>query len=308
MLSACLVLAIAAAPSPNEVPAGERGILSVAVAAPTGRMFVTSRTEILEAIAEAAQEMTNLESQELERSATCLARTAGGDRLRCLALAARTEAGETAAPYVLVVSVLPAKGEDRISAVLIDAARANEIIEKTPEAEQSSVDVAILESAILMSAPQASARDASEVDHIVRKLFERNMQSVLRRFGHWGPLGVIEIHADRDGLEITLDGKTLPGLTSRGVTRVVEVHEGQRAVALGGKDVVPVSTTLRVEHGVISQWNPELKEVVHAPNALVFWTGVGVAAAGVGLTVVGALTPNPGGLHVPPDGDGRSLR
>lgn len=290
MLPLCLAL-LAAAPPDAELSAGERGLLSVVVVAPAGRMQSTTRSDMLRSIGNAARLNTNLVVQELQNAEPCLDQTQGGDRLRCLAIAAGADAEETTAPFFLIVSVLRTPKEDRLSAMLVDSTRANEIVVRTgPEnADQAGVD--ILREAVRASVPQTAARDADEIEIFVRKMFDQ-LRPVFSATGFWGELGTIDIEVDRAGLEISLDGKTLPGVTAKGRTRIVEVREGKRTLKLSGGNAVPVSTTMVIERNVTATWNPVIEEVVVSyANDVVFWSGVGVGVAGVALAVVGIATP-----------------
>lgn len=297
MIGPLLLWALAGA-SPPEVPSvGERASLVVVVLAPPQVPAQLAVSTILEATDRVVRPWTGLAVRSPEQAGaepSALARCPTERRLTCWLAAA--EALQPTPPFLLAVSVLARAGEpDRLSAVLLDVARAREVVRGVdgPDDREDLVQIHAVQST-LGATPLADAR---ALEAWLSTLLTERWRSMLEARGQWMPLARVRIALDR-AAHVELDGRSL-GTLGPGEVLLDEVRAGSRTLRLMADDgTAAQSLSLVLEPGVEARpvvvWPSAVPPILRTTTA---WAGVGLAVAGLGLaTWAAAAAPGTQGL------------
>ncbi|MCA9549925.1 MAG: PEGA domain-containing protein [Myxococcales bacterium] len=324
-LSAVLVLA--SSPALAQDPAQvivmqERVPFAFLLGTPTGEVGRTSSSELIRIVSNLARRYTDFDVQILDPGLMTECR----GRLGCLTLKTRRDyqrsdllddrnrpipyrehvrrlrqSGQIYPRYLLVVSNVTLSGQaDRMSAVLVNTDLALAVLHEAPrdQADWEDAAEARLNSGAVVAAPaRAQVSSPDEAETFLTKLFTDDFLRAFKSTGNWEPYGTLDLTTSVSGATILLDDKPL-GVTQAGLTRVEKVRPGQHALRLEHPDRLPYTSEVRVQRGETTLISPELATRPNVrsdlPRQLTLWTGVAVAAAGVGLVAYGATRPDPG--------------
>lgn len=263
---------------------GARSPIAVVVAAPTGDEARVRSSELIRVVDELLRARTDLALQLVEASA--LADCQG--RLVCLVekVGGGPAAGGEPPSYLLVLSNVTRTGEpDRLSAQLVDVARAQETVARASrggmiDTWMDQVEATLNEEAL--STERAAIADLAAAQRVITEWLERRFAPTLQAADHWEPYGEVVVVTERAGLELRVDGQAV-GTTEAGRTRVTEVRAGPRVLALVGPMVERFEATVTVVRGETVTLEPELTSArsAAAVRDAVMISGVVLATAGV---------------------------
>jgi hypothetical protein len=305
-----LGLALLSAEPSHVITLSEREPFAFILNTPTGAVANTGSSEIIRQVSDLLRRDTSFQLQEIEAAVvetcrgqlTCLVRAVRRDYER----AALTRAGGGVLPYrehvhrlkedgraypryvLLLSNVTVADRPDRLTALLLDTDVALEIFhgaDRTVATWKDDVEAEIGTNATRGAPVRQEIRDPHEARRFLEDLFRRTYAGVFDETGHWMPYGEVDIDAKVGDLEIVLDGTSV-GTTQVGVTRLTRALPGTRALVLRHPDYETFETVVTIRKGEAVMVTVDPERVAAAPIArtAVLWTGVALAAAGIGLT------------------------
>ncbi len=265
--------------TPHEVPATDRRVLPVVIFTVTDTLRLTSRTDLLRRLDDAAQAEADLSAELMPAADPCTKLDSTAERFKCIAAQAGRDERKTLTDEVLIVSVAQTEVGERFSALLLDWRVTNQIVAET---EREKVGSALRRLGIVARSPTLEARIPDDVQRFVSRLFSDTLRSRFREARY----GVVELHLERSGCELRVDGQTLGGLGDAPVTRIVRVPPGRRQIDVNHPAMMPVTKTLVVEEGGVVQWRPDFvpqDQSAIVANQVVRWSGVAAGVTGVAI-------------------------
>jgi hypothetical protein len=272
---------------------------------PFGRLSTLGSSELIGLLSRSLAEHTDLQLQPMDELQSGCA-----GLMSCMITRLRAAPG---APDLLL-SFQSAAAEERVDPVsveLIDlekAARAIAAAKNGPPRSKEDLEID-LELAVSKSAIAASRKitlkTKEEAEAFAGGLVEHDLEAALSERGHWHPFGRIEVALEAPGFELQLDADAL-GVAPEGLVAVTGVPAGRRTLRLRHPDADEAVLEVEVSAGATSslvapavRWRPSSGRVA------TLWTGLGVAAAGVGLGAYALSTHGPTstclvGAGVPP--------
>jgi hypothetical protein len=198
----------------------------------------------------------------------------------CLVLRVRAELSKRNASFLAVMST----SAGRTSAVLIDLDEALRCADGGGDDEaiaQCATDRALLATRL----PEQIGEASAWVEALVGETF----RPALEKAGHWEPYGSIDMTIDRSDALVSLDGKPLGRAT--GNARIESVRPGARKVELEHPEAQPFEAALEVRRGQVASIDVVLESNAgtHLARTLTLWSGVGIGAIGIGLSIWAAV-------------------
>jgi hypothetical protein len=288
VLLVCALSLLASAARAEDLPAGDHEKLPLIVLTPRGDVSKPVITRILTQSVEVLRAKTSLRPVEVSAEAVDACR----GRLYCLVRASQATSSTTTrgrrAHYVAVISVLASANQaDRLSAMLIDTARAWEEVEAGGTDDE--LEARLNERAVIVRPSSALAADDAQADAYVRRLFTQDFRGAFENAGYWEPYGSIELSFDRGDATVMIDGQVV-GVARQGTTRVTELFAGDRKVRVEKPGFEPYESVVQVREGAAVPLVVELREERASP--LGHWGGLAAGAsmiiAGSALTIWGA--------------------
>jgi len=272
-LIAGLVASASPTPAPTVVSLAQRAPLAFVLNTPSGERGRLRVSEILAALGEPLDRHTDLALTPVD--ATAISECEGA--LACLARRVPRRA-----ELLLVLSYFAASGDrpDRVSALLVDVASADACA-SDPFGEDR-VDECVSERAVRVRPPPENLRDASEARAVLTRIVQDHLRPALEAKGHWEPHGQVLLQEVPSGAALLVDDQTV-GVASGGPILLSGLALGEHQVAYAVGGVVQSGAGVTVQRGA----TPEVRLAVDTSGfrAPLFWSGVGLAAAGAGLTI-----------------------
>ncbi len=316
-LAAALLLAGAPDDPTHLIAVQERVPFAFLLNTPTGGTARTSSSEIIRFVTDTLRRDTSFAVQLVDGD---VVKTCQGE-LTCLVLASRRDYERSAllrpdgspipyrehvrrmaeresgyARYLLVLSNITVPDRpDRVSASLIDTdlalAEYHEADHSRPEWKER-VETRISTAAMPKGTLRAEVDGNADAAQFVERLVRQDFAPLFEASGHWQPYGSIDLVTDAEGLEIVLDGRSV-GSTQGGRTRLTKLLPGTRAISVRHPDYTTVDTSVTVRRGEIATAKVDpiliLSEADATIRPIVFYSGIGLAAVGVGLLVFAAV-------------------
>src|SRR5262249_15230432 len=135
--------------------------------------------------------------------------------------------------FLLIMSSGPHLVRENIDLLLIDTDRALRAYHEAPYdgTAKQEVERKIFADAFYVSIRADEVKDAAHLRSRLERFIEGELRHELEARGYWFPNGVIEVVAERAGLQIIVDGDPA-GLTKAGATRIEELSAGLHRVLL----------------------------------------------------------------------------
>ncbi len=290
----------------------ERRPIAFLLGTPTGELAKTRSSEIIRMLSEQLSAHTNFYPEIADPN--LLSKCRG--QLGCMAESVRSDYafdesaglsydqiqrklardGVAYPRYLLVMSNVAIEGQaDRLAAVLVDTDIALAAIHDAARSSpgwRDEVETQISGSAVLFGPERVEVRTPQETEEFLDRLFSRHLWQIFDKSGNWEPYGEIEIRGVEPGYAISLDGNTI-GTASSDPTRLTEVASGLRKIRVEHPTIHPFETDIDVARSKKSLVEvnaiPTSDPAARTARTLVTWSGVGLAAVGVGLTAVAIL-------------------
>jgi PEGA domain-containing protein len=287
---------VASAVSEPIVLSEGRKPLAFILSTPSGAAGTTSSSDIIRIVTDLLAKHTSLKMNEID--AAQVADCKG--RIGCFVTKIGASSGRKDAPeLLLVISKLTQAGApDRISATLVDATRALEVVQEVSRRDEdweTELEARIFESAVLVRPRFATLKDRAETEKYLEDLFTRELRGPFESRSAWEPYGSIQIDGVEPGIAIALDGTTV-GETRPGSTHIVSVLGGPRKIELTSPKFQPFATEVVVERGRTAEVKAHLETTSASSysglRTALFWTGTGVAIAGAAITAVAIARQN----------------
>lgn len=330
MLAPLAATSALAAPALTEdtIAVDERVPVVLLVLTP-GASVPGARTSDLQRIAaEVLRRKTDLNLLSLEQAGADAARIADcHGKLGCWVRAVRPDYDrlqtelptDTSYPrFLIALSILAKPGApERLSAVLLetDAVLAfDHAFPRSGAGWEEKLENRVFELAEQSPPVTADLSDAARVRAYFERLFESEWRGAFEKSGHWEPHGAVLITCSIAGRTIELDGAAV-GVTRKGTTRLTGVAPGKRRITVAGRSGrAPFEATVEVTPGASAAITAEVEaeERPAGAGAIVrgatFWSGVGLAAIGVGLSTYAAVaTPSKIAVCLDAPGGGSGL-
>jgi hypothetical protein len=296
----------------HEIALAERKPLAFLLITPTGQVGSTASTEIIRVLSELVDRHTNLHLREFDPQSVSECK----GLLGCFVTKVRPDYDRQSmmlgsggfAPYsehldrlkrekkeypqlLLVLSNLTVPGQpDRLTVVVVDTDRALELsqgVSHDADGWERDLEARINENALLARPKWEQLKSEEEVRRYLDRVFNEDLRRAFLTTENWEPYGSIEVDLARSDVSIELDGTTV-GTTRSGVTRLVSVTPGRRAMKLSNPLLKPYGTEVTVERGKIARLTPVLEiapqQGASTLRTVLLWSGVGVAVVGASIT------------------------
>jgi len=286
------LIAVIAAAAPGDTGLSERDVVRIHVRSPyKGQSAPVTSRSLIDVLERGLRQKTILAARAIDDTAQVA--EVGGDIIALMKLA--RPAGETGR-YLLVVSMLPANGKTRISAIVVDMDKGFELLareERAPDAEaRAEQDARFQEVAVVARAPAAEVMSDDEAAIYAEQLIDETLRPVLEQSRAWGPMGAIAVSGTREDVEIRLDGAAV-GIARSGMpVRLFDVRPGDRTLSVAAAGQPPVERAVHVAGGETIELDfsgVALASRHERFRAIALWSAVGVAAAGAGIVISGAI-------------------
>lgn len=224
-------------------------------------------------------------------------------RLSCLVTHVRPDyrqpsdaRSEVPGPF-LILSQIASGTRTRLLPQWIDTEAALDVLRADPQArDPKELEAEMGTRAQPVRLRGTTIRSPEEAQRWLEKLVRGDLRPYLEDTQHWEPLGELTIEDAPEGAAVIVDGETL-GTSRAGTVIVRELRPGTHQVELQRGTAVAWSRSFtlgirdraRIQVGTKAEAGP-------GPSAL-FWTGLGLTAAGLATTAV-ALTLSPSGSTV----------
>lgn len=295
-LVTCVVSLLFAGPAlgsePQTLRAVNRERLILLVITPSGNVANTNISELIKLSDDALRRHTNLTADPYPQESVQRCR----GKLSCIALEVRDDTsakGRGDVRYMVLLSNLSQPGSaDRLSAALVDLPAADAAFREVSGTDLSPEDAEarISEASVLVRPAAALLKNESEARAHIEKLFTTEFKAAFVEGKNWEPFGVVELEGLPAGTEIRVDGVSA-GVSQGGQTRVADVEQGQRKLTLENPSYEPYAGTVEVIAAQSVTVRPDMKRVadpfVGTLRASTVWGGAALAAAGVGIGVIG---------------------
>ncbi|MCK6551556.1 hypothetical protein L6R52_37335, partial [Myxococcota bacterium] len=270
MLAVALgVLVALASASPARIDVRERAPALVAITLPRSAEPSVSATELARAASAAFRAQTGLDlrsADELGLDADLASRCDRGARLSCwlsAVPATRAATSERRGPRrgevtaIFVVGVVPlGDGRDRITATLVDVARAGACARDTHDGDEVIEDCIWERSA----KTEPSVLERSTPDELVA-FFTAQLDGALAPLvddlGERAPFGRVELTTSTGGVDVELDGEPV-GTLAAGATILEDVRPGRRTLTLSRSGAAPRVVVVDVRRAETATASAEL--------------------------------------------------
>lgn len=214
-------------------------------------------------------------------------------RLRCWARLARAD-DRNVARFLLVLSVQPVAGNDRVTLLVLDLERVQRVLEDPASADDPEAqEQRIFELARQLQPEVLSPEESGAPERLLGDLVARELRDDLEESGHFRPYGEIELESETADLVIDLDGRVI-GTTSGEHTLIREVSAGERVLSLRRADGWSTSRRIQVTRGGTTWVEMEDPPSSTHPARPVVWVG-GFVMAAAGLTLLGITAASTSG-------------
>jgi hypothetical protein len=195
--------------------------------------------------------------------------------------------------FLLVISVLPGEGSDYFSVALVDTKAARAVLE-TPAGDDEQ-EPKVIAKALVGPEEQFDVSDARVLPKFFAGLVERRWRPAFEASGHFRPNGAIELSGGIDGAVVRLDERDVATFAAAdaGAMRLEGVAPGTHQLAVTHAEVLPCLSEV-----VVGRARTSSVSLAFVPRpgphrdarTVVFWSGVGLAIAGVGVTAYGVFS------------------
>jgi hypothetical protein len=323
-LFAVVALALGLASSPGveqkELNLSERKPLAFLLITPSGQVGSTASTEIIRTLSELVVKHTNLLLREVDSQSVADCK----GLLGCFVGKVRPDYDRQSmmlgsggfAPYsehlerlkrekkeypqlLLVLSNLTIPGQaDRLTVIMVDTDRALELSQEVShdaEGWERDLEARINQNAVLAKPKWEPLKSEEETRRYLDRVFADDLRRAFQRTENWEPYGGVEIDLASADVSIEIDGTTL-GTTNSGITKINGVTPGRRTVKLSNALYKPYATELVIERGQTARLSPTLElapqQTASTLRTVLFWSGVGVAGVGAGISAVAIARHN----------------
>lgn len=198
--------------------------------------------------------------------------------------------GERVARLMLVLSGVGASGVDIVTGTLIDTDAALAFRHVRDRMDRTA-ERGLQRAARLGASFRAELNSPEQVRSLLDRFFSEHVQPVLEDRGHWQPFGRIEISAPVEGAGISVDGQLVD--TTRGQRTLLErIPPGARRLQIDHPDYFPFETEVSVHRQETTRVEAALQrrgDLASSSRAVVFWSGLVMAAAGTGIAIGGVI-------------------
>lgn len=286
--SAVVLSGLSAPVSARTLDLSRREPFALAILTPAGRMSTTTAPELERTVAAVLQGTTNLDVTPF--TARDLAECRG--RLACMVRLVRSErpspgSGAAGAPrFLLVLSAIPSEHTDYVSAAVIDTEAALAVL--SARASDDELEARITERALAVPEEHVEVADAGAFSAFLERLLLERCRAALEAAGHFKPYGGIELSGARAGATVRVQDRDLGSFEPQdaGSLSIAGLSPGRHRVEVRHPEeatFVALVDVLRGQAVALPVVFPPRAGRYQGVREGVFWTGVGVAIAGVAI-------------------------
>lgn len=208
-------------------------------------------------------------------------------------LAALEKSGAEVHKVLFVLSNIASGRRDRLIPTWVDTTAALETIHRLRGARlnEGDLEAELRRTAVPVRLRGATIESADEAAKYLEGMVTRQLRGTLVGVRHWEPFGELHLFEAPNGAAVIFDGETV-GTTRAGSVRLTQVTPGEHEVSLSQSGGPTWGTRFELEvrgTTALTVGRTTNGSLGTAP-AVVFWSGLGLAAAGVATVAVGAAT------------------
>lgn len=216
---------------------------------------------------------------------------------RALPFAAHREALATSktdvASALFVLSNIASGRRDRLIPTWVDTDAALEVVHQSGlrARDDSDLEADVRRAAVPVRLRGVTVETREEAATFLENVVTQQLRPTLETSQHWRPFAELHLLDAPDGAAVLFDGETI-GTTRQGAVRLRQVPAGRHKIMISPAEGPPWATEFEAGIGetlTLTVGRPSTGGLRTIPK-VVFWTGLGLAAAGVATAVAGAVT------------------